>query len=103
MKHHHLTRKLAILQALGMRLSFHQNLETLEGNMFAEQIAKIGQSGENLDKGTIIPADICRPLLQLGYDSFADLPCRQRKPTLTSTTDLCRVHGRRVKRGHTLA
>ena len=53
--------------------------------------------------GTIIPADICMPLLQLGYDSFADLLCRQRKPTLISTTDICRVHGHRVKRGHKLA
>jgi len=50
-----------------------------------------------------LPADICMPLLQLGYDSFADLLCRQRKPTLISTTDLCRVHGHRVKRGHKLA
>ncbi len=53
--------------------------------------------------GTVIPADICMPLLQLGYDSFADLFCRQRKLTLISTTDLCRVHGQRAKRGHKLA
>ena len=71
--------------------------------MLAEQIAKIGQSGEDLDMGTIRPADICMPLLQLGYDSFADLLCRQRKPTLISTADLCRIHGHRVKRGHKLA
>ena len=43
------------------------------------------------------------PLLQLGYDSFADLLCRQRRPTLISTTDLCRIHGHRVKRGLKLA
>ncbi len=53
--------------------------------------------------GTTIPADICTPLLQLGYDSFADLLCRQRKLTLISTTELSRVHGHRVKRGHKLA
>ncbi len=70
--------------------------------MLAEQIENFGHSGEHLDKGTIIPADICLPLLQLGYDSFADLLCRQRKPTLISTTDLCRIHGHRVKRGHKL-
>ncbi len=92
-KHYHLARKLAILQASGMGLSFPRSMRTPEGNMLAEQIAKIGQSGEDLDMGTIIHADICMPLLQLqlqlGYDSFADLLCKQRKPTLISTTDLC--------------
>ena len=71
--------------------------------MLAEQIAKIGQSGQDQDVGTITPADICVPLLQLGYDSFAGLRCRQRKPALISTSDLCRIHGHRVKRGHKLA
>ena len=102
-KHYHLARKLDILQASGMGLSFPRNMRTPEGNMLAEQIAKIGQSGEDLGMGTIIPADICMPLLQLGYDSFADLLCRQRKPALISTTDLCRIHGHRVKRRHKLA
>ena len=102
-KHYHLARKLAILQASGMGLSFPRNMRTPEGNMLAEQIAKIRQSGEDLGMGTIIPADICMPLLQLGYDSFADLLCRQRNPALISTTDLCQIHGHRVKRGHKLA
>jgi len=68
-KHHLLTKKLAILQALGMGLSFHQNMETLEGNMFAEQIAKVGQ-GENLDMGTIKPADICMPLATTASQTY---------------------------------
>ena len=29
--------------------------------------------------------------------------CKQRKATLISTADLCRIHGHRVKRGHKLA
>ena len=63
-KHYHLARKLAVLQASGMGLSFSHEMRTLEGSMLAEQIAKLGQSGENLDMGTIIPADICMPLQQ---------------------------------------
>ena len=102
-KHYNLARKLAILQALDIALSFPRDMKTLEGNMLAEQIAEFGQSVEDLDMGTIIPADICMPLLQLGYDSFADLLCRQRKPILVSTTELCQVQGHRVKIGHKLA
>jgi len=30
-------------------LSFPRDMRTLEGNMLAEQIAKVGQSGEDLD------------------------------------------------------
>ena len=100
MKHYHLARKLAILQASGMGLSFPRNMRTPQGNMLAEQVAKIGHCGEDLDIGMIIPADICMPLLQLGYDNFADLLCRQRKPALISSTDLCRIHGHRVNRDH---
>jgi hypothetical protein len=32
--------------------------------MLAEQTAKMGHSGEDLDMGTVIPADICMPLLR---------------------------------------
>ncbi len=58
-KHYHLARKLAILKASGMGLRFPRDMRTLEGNILAEQIAKIGQSGEDLDMGTITYACLC--------------------------------------------
>ena len=89
-RHYHLARNLAILQACGMGLRFPQNMKTLEGNMLAQQMANVNQGGESLGLEMTIPADICMPLMQLGYDNFAGLLCRQSRPTLISTTDLSR-------------
>ena len=102
-KHYHLARKLAILQASDLKLRFPNNMKSLEGNMLAEQMAALKHQGEDLGVQNDIPADVCMPLLQLGYHSFADLLGGQRRPTLISTTDLCRTHGHLVKRGHKLA
>ena len=102
-KHYHLARKLAILQASDLELRFPNNMKSLEGNMLAEQMAALKHQGEDLGVQNDIPADVCMPLLQLGYHSFADLLGGQRRPTLISTADLCRTHGHLVKRGHKLA
>ena len=90
--HYHLARKLAVIQAAGLKLAIPVGRADLTGNLLCTQIAalKLDLNGGGYVKE--VPVSTYLPLLELGYSSFADLVTRDRTPAIISVTELGKRH-----------
>ena len=100
---YHLAKQLALLGKAGLKLTFPERVKGQCGNELCEQLSRITYEANDVSGAGDIPWRIYLPLLELGYNSFADLLTNRQIATLIDTLTLVRIHGSRVKNRHRLA
>ena len=94
--HYHLTRKFAITQQAGLKLTVPDGTTKLKGNSSCEQITAALPIGASLQAHLQIPWSVYLPLLELGYESFTNLMVDMQTPTIIDTHELRLRHKHRA-------
>ena len=100
--HYHLARKLATIQEAGLKFTIPKGEIDLVCNLLCEQLAHLKfdlNGGGYVHK---VPVSMYLPLLELGYNSFADLLTKDRPRAVINTAELMKRH-KGIGRKHTLA